>query len=291
MFRIISLFMLLTFVLSNGASGCHAKQNAALPTQTPNTETSTSVMKVLAEGFHSSITNPFIAVVRDSETYAALSKLGGNVPKLGPDFFEGNAVIAAFLGERNTGGYSVEITREANGDIRIAEKMPGKGVMVPQMITSPFKIVSVSVAATPLLLALDSAWRRKMRPYRITRGTFTMTGGFAGTSEKFELNGEMRIMRETELATFAFAILSSGPAKKRSLIEFATGIVESNGEITINKMSADSLVNPPNSGLKATGAFTAGDNKISLNFSSLPSMIADGYQGEGTLEAELVGSW
>ena len=31
-------------------------------------------IKVLAEGFHSKITKPFVAVVRDVETYAALRK-------------------------------------------------------------------------------------------------------------------------------------------------------------------------------------------------------------------------
>jgi len=103
MLKTIVLLMLSTFALSSGASGCHAKPNAALPTQTPNTEASTKALKVLEEGFHSAITHPFIAIVRDSETYAALSKLEGNLPKLGQDFFERDSVIAAFLGERNTG--------------------------------------------------------------------------------------------------------------------------------------------------------------------------------------------
>src|ERR1700674_4725684 len=32
-------------------------------------------IKVLAEGYHSKITKPFVAVVRDEETYAALTRL------------------------------------------------------------------------------------------------------------------------------------------------------------------------------------------------------------------------
>src|SRR5439155_21782063 len=115
MLKTFALLMLSMFALSSGASGCHAKQNAALPTQTPNSKTSTNAIKVLAEGFHSSITNPFIAVVRDAGTYAELMKLDNTLPKLDAEFFNSNAVIAAYLGTRNTGGYSVEISFGASG--------------------------------------------------------------------------------------------------------------------------------------------------------------------------------
>ena len=291
MLKTIVLLMLSTFALSSGASGCHAKRNAALPTQTPNTQTTTKTLKVLAEGFHSSVTHPFVAVIREAETYSELTKLDIYLPKLDEEFFKSNIVVAAFLGERNTGGYSVEITREANGDTRISEKAPGKGVMVPQMVTSPFKMVSVPLGgARPVLLSLDSTWRQRTRPYRVTGGRFTMSGGFAGTAEQFGLEGEIRILRENSLVTFVFGILRSGPEKKRSLIDFTTGVVNADGHLTINKMSADSFVDAPNSGLKVSGAFSSGGSKISLVFNSLPSMVADGYQGEGTLEAELVGS-
>src|SRR5437588_713376 len=292
MLKTIVILMLSTFALSTGASGCHAKQNAALPTQTPTTEKSTNAMKVLAEGFHSSINHPFIAVVRDAETYAALLKLDANLPKLDSDFFRSNVVVAAFLGERNTGGYSVEIWLEgaaslmgqvkgqAKGFIRIAEKAPGKGVMVPQMITSPFKVVSLEVNATDnIMLAPDYTWQQTMRRYRVTSGTFTMSGGLAGTTEQSGLAGDLRIMRERNLASFFFLVLVSDPKKQRGLYDFITVSVNPDGHLTINKMSAGSLVNSPNAGLKVTGTFTAGGSKISLNLNSLPTMIADGYSG------------
>src|SRR2546430_13516357 len=115
MLKTIALLMLSTFALSSGPSGCHAKQNAALPTQTPNTQTTTKTLKVLAEGFHSSVTHPFIAVIRDALTYAELMKLDNTLPKLDAEFFKSNAVIAAYLGTRNTGGYSVDISFGASG--------------------------------------------------------------------------------------------------------------------------------------------------------------------------------
>jgi hypothetical protein len=216
------------------------------------------------------------------------------------------------LGERNTGGYSVEIkrevaasfdmTREGKSYLRIIEKSPAKGAMVPQMITSPFKVVALEVnPTTNLLLAPDNPWHQTNRPYRVTAGTFTMAGGFAGTNDQFGLGGYLWIMRERNLATVFFAVVGLHPQKEASspadfvvhiggkpapsLMDFATGVVNTDGEIKINMMSADSFVNPPNSGLKASGNLSAAGDKISLSFNSLPSMIADGYTGAGMIEA------
>ena len=111
-------------------------------------------------------------------------------------------------------------------------------------------------------------------------------GGFAGITEHFGVGGDVRVMREQRLVTFAFDIYSTGSERKRSLVEFATGEIKSDRQITIHKMSADSLINSPNSGLQATGAFTIGDKKLSLIFTSLPSYVADAYLGTGGIEAE-----
>ncbi len=302
MLKAIALLMLSTFALSSGASGCHPKQNAALPTQTPNTQTTTKTLKVLAEGFHSSVTHPFIAVIRDAVTYAELMKLDNTLPKLDAEFFNSQAVIAAYLGTRNTGGFSVEIKCGAGSSVGltpvkpslyIGEKAPAKGVMVPEMITSPFKIVSLEVNPTDnIMVASDYAWQQTMRRYRIASGTFKMSGGFAGTTEQFRLTGDLKILvREANLATFFITVFNPDRAKKqRALTDFTTGVVGADGHLTINKLAAGSLVDGPNSGLKVSGAFSSGERKLSLVFNSLPSMVADGYQGEGTLEAELVDS-
>ncbi len=302
MLKTIVLLMLSTFALSSGASGCHAKQNPALPTQTPNTQTTTKTLKVLAEGFHSSVTHPFIAVIRDAVTYAELMKLDNTLPKLDAEFFNSQAVIAAYLGTRNTGGFSVEIKWGAGSSVGltpvkpslyIGEKAPAKGVMVPEMITSPFKIVSLEVNPTDnIMVASDYAWQQTMRRYLIASGTFKMSGGFAGTTEQFRLTGDLKILvREANLATFFITVFNPDRAKKqRALTDFTTGVVGADGHLMINKLAAGSLVDGPNSGLKVSGAFSSGERKLSLVFNSLPSMVADGYQGEGTLEAELVDS-
>jgi hypothetical protein len=309
MLRVVAFLTLSLLVLVSTSSIGHAQRTSAAPAQTAPEGPK---LKVLAEGALSSINRPFLAVMRDSETYAEVAKLEHNLPKLDPDFFKSNIVVAAFLGERNTGGYSVEIKREAVGSfdgppgvksyLRIIEQTPPRGAMVPQMITSPFKVVALEVnPTTNLLLAPDNPWQQTNRPYRVTAGTFTMAGGFAGTNDQFGLGGYLWIMRERNLATVFFAVVGLHPQKEASspadfvvhiggkpapsLMDFATGVVNTDGQVKINMMSADSFVNPPNSGLKAAGNLSAAGDKISLSFNSLPSMIADGYTGAGMIEA------
>jgi len=201
-------------------------------------------------------------------------------------------VIAAFLGQRNTGGYNVEIKRQPTGLLLIGDKIPGKGEMVPQMITSPFKVVSVSVSGTPPLqrVGFSPAFVSSMRVYRVTRGEFEMTGGIAGVQEKFPLQNSVQVMREAGLGTVWFTMPRLGTAKNRSFHEVTTGVVQTSGQLVINRMSADLLVNQPNPGLKAIGAFTDGESKLTLSFDSLPTMIADGYSGRGSIEAEVLKS-
>src|SRR5947209_7717951 len=72
-------------------------------------------LKVLAEGSVSPINTSFVGVFRDAETYASLRGQAVNLPELKADFFKSNIVIAAFLGERNTGGYSIAMAQQPNG--------------------------------------------------------------------------------------------------------------------------------------------------------------------------------
>ena len=244
-------------------------------------------IKVLAEGYHSKVTKPFVAVVRDEETYAALIKLDENLPMLDGDFFKKKALLAAFLGERNTGGFGVEITPSPI-DINVLEKKPGKGVMVPQMITSPFKIVALEGAANEAVrLMLDEAWRNQMQPFDVQSGTFSMSGGFAGTSEGFQLKGVIGVMHEGKLATFWFRVVGEGGKKRRLLMECATGLRDGEKGIQINRMSADSLVDPPNNGLAARATFSEEGRKLTLSLLSRTGLTADGYSGGGTIVAAL----
>src|SRR2546423_2255890 len=102
------------------ASGCHSKIGDFEADKSISATMDNGDLKVVAEGSVSPIKTTFVAVVRDAETYAALRALAGNLPALNEEFFRSNLIVAAFLGERNTGGYSIAISREPNGQIRIA---------------------------------------------------------------------------------------------------------------------------------------------------------------------------
>ena len=294
--RSVRMLLMLTLLaypllsgLTNGAASAARPMETIADTSSVGQNYRPDDIKVLVEGFHSKITKPFVAVVRDAETYAALVKLDENLPKLDADFFQDSVAVAAFLGERNTGGYSVDIRANAI-EILVDEKKPGKGVMVPQIITSPYKIVALKGAtnsAVRLNLFADDACRQSISSYHVTSGKFRMAGGFAGTSEEFGLEGPIGVMRAGNLATFSFRVVGSETKKRRLLVECATGLKDGDGNFKINRMSADSLVSSPNSGLAGTVTFSEEGRKFALIMISLPSMVADGYSGQGTIEAEL----
>ena len=238
----------------------------------------------LGEGFHSEVTNAFLVIARDQRVYSDLRKLVPTLPNLLDDFFNGRAVVAAFMGERNTGGYSVEISRAPNGLIIVAANAPPKDAMVTQVITTPFKVVSVPTQPS-LAVEADETWKQAMRTYHIKSGRFSMSGGIAGRTETFDLAGDVRVMRCGKLVTLLFDIKSSGAEKQRVLREAATGITEK-GTVEVRRISAGTLIEIPHSDLSARGTFADKKNQMEFGLTSLPNMIADGYGGGGTLVAE-----
>jgi hypothetical protein len=233
------------------------------------------------------VSNAFIAVARDAETYAALRKLASGLPEAEQDFFSSNLVVAAFLGERRTGGYSVRFTRASGGTLRIEETTPPKDAMVIQVITYPFSVVAVPGGSQEsITLEPGNTWRAMTRPYQVRDGEFTMSGGIAGRMEKFAIAGSIGVMREGNLATFLFNLQSTGAAKSRALKDAVSGLVQADGRVTITNLVAGSFVDPPADALRATGLFAENENKLSLAFESIPGRIADGFNGRGTLNAE-----
>ena len=242
-------------------------------------------LKVLSEGSHSEVTKPFVAVAREPGTYSQLRKIVPALPVLLDSFFDRNLVVAAFMGERNTGGYSVEITQDGDGLVHVAAKEPGKGAMVTQVLTTPFKVVSLPTRPWNGLDA-SSVWQQALAQYHVTRGDFAITGGFAGRREEYGLEGNVGVLREGKLATFVFSLRNSDGQKVRLLKEAISAVVEGE-QATIYAMSAGTLVTMPHENLGATAKFSNNRKALEINFKSLPSMIIrDGYQGEGRLEAE-----
>lgn len=247
----------------------------------------TAELKTLAEGSLSQVTSPFVAVVRDKDTYAALREVATSLPALTPEFFKANIVIAAFLGERNTGGYSVAISRDANGLIRIAEKAPRKDLYVTQMITSPFKVISLATNGTPpVQISLDERFKQTSQLYRVKNGSFTMSGGIAGRRDTFQVAGKIQVLRMGNLVSVGLALVSTGSSRERTLREFATGFITADG-IAISRMSHGSLLDPPSGDLRVTGKLGE-KNTLTLDLDSGAVMVPDGYSGQGRVEAEMI---
>ena len=283
--KFIASVLLLSFLLGGGSfSGCRSQANR---NSTSTDKGSTGQLKVVAEGAQSPVTTPFIAVIRDAETYAALRRSAGNLPEVSAETFQSNVLIAAFLGTRSTAGYSVEISQSGVGEIQVSEKAPGKDMMVAQVITSPFKVVSLPVNGMPAIsLSAADTFRQNAQLYRISSGSFTRSGGFAGQSETFQLAGKLQVTRLGELITVGFAVVSTGAARERSLRDTATGLIKDNS-FTINRMNRGSLVDTPSGDLRVRGRF-ADNNRLILDLDTGRVTVPDGYQGRGTLEAQMV---
>ena len=288
--KVIAGIALATFLISGGTSSACRSNGVSQANKTMpqiNDSNTTSDLKVIAEGVLCSITTPFVAVVRDADTYAQLRKLNPQLPKLEAEFFESRAVVAAFLGERNTGGYGLEITAERTG-VRVTEKMPGKGMMVPQMITAPYKIVSLRAPGTSPVVVAYPASANASQSYSVRSGDFTAGGGFAGKSEHYGLEGKVEVMRLANLATLSFLLKNAGETNEHLLFETVTGVTDSQGALTIKKMSGGTLVGIPNGGLEAKGRFSNENTRLSLEFYPRPSQFADGYGGGGHIEGIII---
>lgn len=299
------LLLMSLAINSGGAAGCRTKQdeakqrgsnqpsnsNAPVPPVTEEAEKPlNNEIKVMAEGAYAKVSDAFIVVARDAATYTTLRQLVDTLPQLGPEFFRKNMVVAAFLGGRRTGGYGVSITLAADNRLQISSTSPPAGSMTTQALTAPFKVVSVSVGDNrPLAVAAGAAWTSSMRPYRVTSGEFTTGGGFAGRFEKLQLAGDIGIARHGQLLTFIFDLKGTGGKKPRSLQDIVSGVSGQGGSLSGAVSDAGTLVDYPRSPLLLKGNFTENDDKLSLTFESLPATVADGYGGEGKLEAAAIG--
>ena len=281
---VASMLLMSNFLTGGAASGCRSKATKSAP---PTEEIPKGELKVVAQGAYSPVQTAFVAVIRDSDTYLALRRAANNLPEVSAATFKTSILIAAFLGTRNSGGYSVDITQGANGEIRVDEKAPSKDMMVTQALTAPFKVVSAPVSGTPAVsISTGDSFKQTGQLYRIDKGSFTISGGFAGRSETYSVAGKLQLTRLGELVTLGLAVVSSGTARERSLRDVATGVMKENS-FAIARMSRGSLVDSPSGDIHATGRF-AESNRLILDLDTGPVTVPDGYQGKGTFEALMV---
>ncbi len=241
-----------------------------------------SNLKTLAEGFYSPIEKPFIFVARTAETYAQMQSFLENLPAASEIDFSKTAIVAAFAGTKNTGGYSVTIKKMAN-KIMIDVAAPPKDAMVTQALTAPFNVSLVYVEEEmPLFVEISTNWKNAAQNYKIASGEFEYSGGFSGNSTKFNVEGAISVLSFGEYATLFFNLSGKGVAKARRLQETVSGSTIK-GEINLARLDAGSFSEGPKPPLKVSGSIAGG--KLTLKFEPLPTIIADGYETRGKIEA------
>lgn len=262
------------------------KTNGITSSARPNDKrTAEGALEILAEGANSKIEQPFVFVARSNETYAQLQNLIENLPTASEIDFSKSAIVAAFAGTKNTGGYSVLLKRTMN-KISIQTLNPPKDAMLAQVITAPFAVALVPLAENnPLSLAFSSDWNSVVQTYQIARGTFEFSGGFAGKQKTFEVVGAISVLRFGDYATMIFNLFARNSEKARKLTDTASGTLKDD-IINLGRLDAGSFSENPKPPLKVAGTMVG--NKLSLTFESLPSQIADGFQAHGKILAEKV---
>lgn len=261
------------------------KTNDRTASEKPIDKPMSDDIKVLAEGAYSKIEQPFVFTARSNETYAELQNLAENLPPVLEIDFSKTAVVAAFAGMKNTGGYSVTIKNSA-GKISIATLNPPKDAMTTQAITAPYKVALVPLEENDSLnLELSPSWTNAMRTFKITSGTFEYSGGFAGMRKEFSVEGTIGVFGFGDYATLVFNLAGKGVEKTRKLSETASGLLK-NGKIDLASLGAGGFSENPKPLLKVSG--TIAGNKLSLVFEPLPSRVADGFQARGKIEAAKV---
>ncbi len=248
----------------------------------PNAEPSKGKVKVIAEDAYGTIETPFVFVARSKETYAQLQMFVENLPPDSEIDFGKIAVIAAFAGTKNTGGYSVSI-RQTVDKIVVEVIEPPKDAMTTDALTMPFQVALVPVEEEKSLpLEVSANWKSAVQTYKITSGEFESSGGFAGTLKKFSAEGTIGVLSFGDYATLIFNLSGKGANKNMRLTETASGVMKE-GKINLERLDAGSFSEGPKPPLKVSGTLSSG--KLSLMFEPLPTKIADGFQASGKIEA------
>ena len=280
-YKIIAFIILLTIF---GANTTFAQIKLAHPKKTKTVKgvKVSSNLKVLAQGNQSNVEKPFIFIARDAATYAELQKMAEGLPDVKEIDFSTNAVVAGFAGMKSTGGFSVEIQNIQN-KITVSVNKPAKGMMTSQIITTPYKVVLVPVSenlGVPLSLSTD--FTTNVETYQVSTGNFGFSGGFAGRQKNFTADGTIQILAYENWATFMFDLNGKGTDAKRKLAETASGTIK-DGKISLARLDAGSFADNPHPPFLVAGNLI--NSKLTLTFEPLPTNVADGYEGRGTLEA------
>lgn len=136
-------------VLSALAAGCGDKVDPAAPVEQQGEVM--EILRTLPPEMSGGLTEPTRKVVKDVAALQGLWKRASShrapLPAEPPVDFTKEMFALASLGQKPTGGYSVEIVgiRQVGGKLRIlvSERAPEPGEVVPQVITQPWHAVVI----------------------------------------------------------------------------------------------------------------------------------------------------
>lgn len=258
-----------------------------------------SDLKILAQGAYSRVSSSFTVVARDATTYAVLREMVDGLPEVEADFFNANTVVAAFLGGRTTGGFSVEITRKGYDLLQASVKQMTVREIVTQGLrqpSQPYQVISVPLGRDDNInVNFDSgivSFQGVEGLYEVTSGEFETGGDSAGQSEKFRFNGSIGVQQYGKLVTLSYYLTEIDDREEHKLKGDATGIMQSNGNFAIAPVGAGTFVKQPRSPLRMTGKFDRDvhglmlTGSLTLKFETLPPKLFNGFIGSGKLEAK-----
>ena len=298
-YRLLPILGLLIFAGTAAQSDCNTSKvsntnqtnkmeisNNKTPEKTAPTPEKSEI-KTLAESSNGEFTKPFIFVARTPETYAQMQKMAENLPPASEIDFNKSAVVAAFAGTKNTGGFSVEFDG-SGGRISVKVVSPPPDAMVTEALTMPFKIALVPLEEQEsLTLDLSENWTGAAQIYQVTSGEFSFSGGLLGREENFQPQGEIQVFTADGFVTFIFNLSGKGEASGRKVNEIASGSL-SGGKVEVRRLEGGNFIDQPHPSLIISG--TISETKLSLTFEpgKRDYVVSDGFEGRGKLEAEKV---
>ncbi len=290
-FAILSFSLLINCASAQNKSNRKGEKTNEAVTDTPNKIRerkppqfeSTGKIEMLAEGADSIVTMPFVFVARTPETFSQLKKLVKNLPSEKIDFNK-TAIVAAFAGTKNTGGYSLDIEENA-GKISVNLVAPPKDAFVTQVLTTPYAVALVDIEhGNSLNLDLSANFSGAMKKYRVTSGQFGFSGGIAGRQKKFDADGTIGVLNFGKYFTVVFNLGGKAGENGRKLNETVSGAL--NGKkLSLPRVEAGDFIDRPHRFLIADGIFSK--EKLSLQFKSGEPeyVVSDGFEGSGKIEA------
>ncbi|MFV1951057.1 MAG: protease complex subunit PrcB family protein [Nitrospinota bacterium] len=110
------------------------------------------------KGYYSAYTEPLKLVIKTEEqwkeVWTKVHALQFPEPELPKIDFEKDMIIAVFMGERRSGGFSIEIKNIVKTDkevvVEVEERRPDPGSIVTMALTRPYHMLVVKTSSLPL---------------------------------------------------------------------------------------------------------------------------------------------